>query len=242
MWFLNLTRFNCSVVRFVLLLNIKTLGRQKLRRINQNALVSNVLESGKPLYETIKGNWNETYFQNNWPLVLELACGKGEYSVGLAEVFPEKNFVGVDVKGDRLAVGSKQAIENQLFNVAFLRTNVIFIEDFFAENEVSEIWLTFPDPFNIKQRERRRLTHSLFLERYKRIMRPEGWLHLKTDNQELFDFTIQELESFGICHLVHTYDLYQSALNKDHFGIKTRFEQIFTEKGFPVHYLRCQFK
>jgi len=217
------------------------LGRKKLLRINQNALVSNVLEHGKPLYETIRGKWNEVHFENENPLVLELACGKGEYSVGLAGAYPEKNFIGIDVKGDRLAVGSIQSIERQLFNVAFLRTNIIFIEDFFAENEVSEIWLTFPDPFNVKRRERRRLTHSLFLERYKRLMKPGGWLHLKTDNRALFDFTISELKGFGTCDLVHTYDLYQSALNSEHFGIKTNFERIFTEKGFPVHYLRVKF-
>lgn len=217
------------------------MGRQKLRRINQNALVSNVLERGKPLYETIKGKWNGIYFQQPQPLVLELACGKGEYSVGLAGVYPDKNFVGVDVKGDRLAVGSSQAIGNQLLNVAFLRANIIFLEDFFAENEISELWLTFPDPFNVKRRERRRLTHAHFLERYRRLMQPEGWLHLKTDNLELFDFTLSELNKVGIRDLVHTYDLYQSVLNGEHFGIKTNFERIFTEKGFPVHYLRCRF-
>ena len=217
------------------------MGRKKLLRINQNFLVSNVLESGKPLYEAIKGNWNEIYFKNENPLVLELACGKGEYSVGLAGVYPEKNFVGIDVKGDRLAVGSSQAVGNELINVAFLRANIIFIEDFFAENEISEIWLTFPDPFNFKRRERRRLTHSLFLERYQRLMKPDGWLHLKTDNRELFDFTLVELESIGIRDLVHTYDLYQSDLNNEHFGIQTNFERIFTQKGFPVHYLRVRF-
>ena len=234
-------RFNCSLPSSVLFLNIKILGRKKRLRINQNALVNNVLEAGKPLYETIKGKWNEVYFQNENPLVLELACGKGEYSVGLAGVYPEKNFVGIDVKGDRLAVGSSQAIEKELLNVAYLRANIIFIGDFFAEREVSEIWLIFPDPFNVKRRERRRLTHVLFLERYKRLMKPDGWLHLKTDNRELFDFTLTELNNFGIRDLVHTYDLYQSDLNNAHFGIKTNFERIFTEKGFPVHYLRVRF-
>jgi tRNA (guanine-N7-)-methyltransferase len=217
------------------------LGRKKLLRISQNALAINVLEPQKPLYETIKGNWNQVYFRNENPLVLELACGRGEYTVGLSQVFPNKNFIGIDVKGDRLAVGSAQAIDNELVNVAFLRTNILFLEQFFAENEVSDIWITFPDPFNIKRRERRRLTYPHFLELYKRVMQPEGWLHLKTDNRVLFEFTLNELKNFGIKNLVQTYDLYNSALNNEHFGIKTRFEQIFTEKGFPVHYLRCQF-
>lgn len=217
------------------------MGRKKLIRFANNALAYNVLEVGKPLYETIKGKWNEIYFLNKNPIVLELACGNGEYSVGLAQVYPEKNFIGIDVKGDRLGVGSEQATALGLTNVAFLRANVTFLQNFFADGEVSEIWITFPDPFNIKKSIRRRLTHPFFLEKYRAVMQKEGLLHLKTDNRELFDFTIGELEQFGFCDLVATFDLYQSELHDDHHGIKTRFEQIFTEKGFPVHYLRGRF-
>lgn len=217
------------------------MGRKKLIRFANNALAHNVLETGKPLYETIKGNWNESYFLNKNPIVLELACGNGEYSVGLAQVYPEKNFIGIDVKGDRLGVGSEQATALGLTNVAFLRTNVTFLQNFFADGEVSEIWITFPDPFNIKKSIRRRLTHPFFLEKYRAVMEKEGLLHLKTDNRELFDFTIAELEQFGFRDLVSTFDLYKSELHDDHHGIKTRFEKIFTEKGFPVHYLRGRF-
>lgn len=217
------------------------MSRQKLIRFAANALATNVLEVGKPLFETIKGKWNETYFLNNNPIVLELACGKGEYTVGLAQVFPDKNFIGIDVKGDRLAIGSQQAMELGLKNVAFLRTNVEFLQNFFEAGEVSEIWITFPDPFNIKKSLRRRLTHPHFLEKYVAVIKKDGLLHLKTDNRELFDFTLEELAQFGFYDLVATFDLYQSELHAEHFGIKTRFEKIFTEKGFPVHYLRGRF-
>ena len=214
------------------------MGRKKLIRFANNALATNVLEVGKPLYKNIKGKWNEAYFLNQNPIVLELACGRGEYSVGLAQVYPEKNFIGIDVKGDRLGLGSEQATALGLTNVAFLRANITFLQDFFAEGEVSEIWVTFPDPFNIKGSIRRRLTHPFFLEKYRSVMQKEGLLHLKTDNRELFDFTIEELNQFGFRDLVATFDLYHSELQNDHHGIKTRFETIFTEKGFPVHYLR----
>jgi len=218
------------------------LSRQKQPRFAHNALATNVLEIGKPLFEIIKGRWKESYFQNQNPIVVELACGKGEYSVGLAQIFPDKNFIGVDLKGDRLAIGSKRALNLGLTNVAFLRTNIEFIQNFFEEGEISEIWITFPDPFNIKKRIKRRLTHPHFLAKYRPILQKQGFLHLKTDNRELFDFTIEELNLFGVEDLVATFDLYQSDLQAVHHGIKTRFEQIFTEKGFPVHYLRCRFK
>jgi tRNA (guanine-N7-)-methyltransferase len=221
--------------------NIKILSRKKQPRFEHNAQAFNVLEVGKPLYENIKGKWNESHFLTPNPLILELACGKGEYSVGLAQVFPEKNFIGIDVKGDRLAVGSKRAMQLDLKNVAFLRTNIEFLENFFEQDEVSEIWITFPDPFNIKKRTKRRLTHAHFLEKYRSVLQKGGWLHLKTDNRELFDFSLESLQAIGVTDLVHTFDLYSSDLYQEHHGIKTRFEQIFTEKGFPVHYLRCRF-
>lgn len=241
LWFLNCLRFEYSVPNYCLIKIIKTLSRKKLIKFASNALADNVLEVGKPLYETIKGKWNESYFLNTNPIVLELACGKGEYSVGLAQVYPNLNFIGIDVKGDRLAAGSQQATLLGLTNVAFLRANIEFLQNFFEEGEVSEIWITFPDPFNLKKRVRRRLTHPHFLEKYRAVMQKEGLLHLKTDNRELFDFTLEELTQFGVKDLEATFDLYQSEMHDDHHGIKTRFEQIFTEKGFPVHYLRGRF-
>ncbi|MFN4147470.1 MAG: tRNA (guanosine(46)-N7)-methyltransferase TrmB [Runella sp.] len=217
------------------------MARKKLLRFASNSLATNVLERGKPFYENCKGKWNESYFGNQNPIVLELGCGNGEYSVGLAQFFPEKNFIGVDVKGDRLAVGSERAFSLELLNVCFLRAPINFIENFFSEGEVSEIWLTFPDPFNLKRRIRRRLTHPLYLEKYRTILKKGGLFHLKTDNCPFFDYSLEQLEAVGFHIISHTYDLYQSPLLAEHYGIQTRFERIFSEKGFPIHYLKGHF-
>jgi tRNA (guanine-N7-)-methyltransferase len=216
------------------------LGRKKIERFEYNLLATNVLEEGKALYEIIKGNWNKSFFKNDNPIVLELACGKGEYTVGLAKQFPDKNLIGIDVKGDRIAVGSKKSFDLNLSNVAFLRTDIYFLTNFFVLNEVSEIWITFPDPFNVKLgRENRRLTHTHFLEFYKEILKPEGLLHLKTDNLDFFEYSINELLTFGATNLQSTTDLYKSPFVGIHHGIQTKFEQIFTKKGFLINYLQC---
>ncbi len=201
----------------------------------------NVLEPGKVLYENIKGNWNSIFFQNENPIVLEIGCGKGEYTIGLAKLFPEKNFIGIDIKGDRIAVGSNNAIVQDLKNVGFLRIKVQDLISFFEKDEVSEIWITFPDPQPLKSGIKRRLTNDRFLEMYKSILIEDGILHLKTDSELLFDYTLERLEAFGTKDLVFTKDLYQSDLNVRHFGIKTRFEEIFTNKGFLINYLYCTF-
>ncbi len=201
----------------------------------------NVLEPGKVLYENIKGNWNSIFFQNENPIVLEIGCGKGEYTIGLAKLFPEKNFIGIDIKGDRIAVGSNNAIVQDLKNVGFLRIKVQDLISFFEKDEISEIWITFPDPQPLKSGIKRRLTNDRFLEMYKSILIEDGILHLKTDSELLFDYTLERLEAFGTKDLVFTKDLYQSDLNVRHFGIKTRFEEIFTNKGFLINYLYCTF-
>jgi tRNA (guanine-N7-)-methyltransferase len=217
------------------------LSRKKLLRFDYISQIINVLEVGKPLYKTIKGKWNEVYFQNNNPIVLELACGKGEYTVGLARKFPEKNFVGIDVKGDRIAVGSKNAIDEGLNNVAFLRADIHFLNDFFEQNEVSEIWITFPDPFNVKLgRENRRLTHTRYLNMYQNVLDSSGLLHLKTDNRDFFDYSIEQCLSFGVSELKTTNDLYKSEFMTIHYGIQTKFESIFTKKGLSINYLQCR--
>lgn len=217
------------------------MGRKKLEYFEHIALANNVLEEGKELFEIIKGKWNELYFKNNNPIILEIACGKGEYTVGLAQLFPDSNFIGIDVKGDRIAVGSKKAEELGLTNVAFLRTNVYFIEDYFAENEVSDIWIMFPDPFNIKnKRENRRLTSFDFLSKYKKIIKDSGFLRLKTDNLELFEYSVGQLELAKIEILDQTTDLYNSDLNQEHFGLITKFESVFVKRGFSIKYLKAQ--
>jgi tRNA (guanine-N7-)-methyltransferase len=217
------------------------MGRKKLERFAQNNANQNVIQEGKDFFRNCKGKWHSEYFQNNNPIVLELACGRGEYSVGLAEIFPEKNFIGVDIKGARLWKGSTLAIEKGLRNVAFLRTYIQNLEDFFAEKEVSEIWLIHPDPRPKEADARRRLTHPRFLEMYKKLLQKDSFVHLKTDNTGLFEYTLEVLKDFSIKNLVYTYDLNSSELASEHFGIKTKYEMAFEEKGEKIKYLKFQF-
>lgn len=216
--------------------------KSKLKRFAVIAQRDNVLEPGKEIYHQIKGKWNTGYFKNDHPITAEFACGRGEYSIHLAKLFPERNYVGVDVKGDRLWKGSSIAVEQRIDNVAFLRTQILMIEAFFAEAELDEIWLTFPDPRHRKRDIKRRLTNSRFLDMYKKILKPEGVFRFKTDNTPLFDYTLEELQSRNdIKELEVTYDLYQSPLRAECFDIKTRFEEMFTAKGEIIKYLRFKF-
>ena len=217
------------------------MGRKKNIRFREIEDNFNVIQQGKLLFDTIKGHWLNKFFKNNNPIILELGCGKGEYTVGLAKLFPDKNFIGIDIKGDRMAVGSNQAIDESLNNVAFVRTKVHDIENFFNENEVAEIWITFPDPHSLHSGIRRRMTNERFLKMYKKLLNIDGLLHLKTDNEPFFDYSIETLNKFKIRNFVHTKDLYNSDLNIIHHGIKTNFEEKFTIKGFNINYLSCQF-
>lgn len=214
--------------------------RRKQHRFVQNAESTNVIEVGKPLYKTIKGNWRNDYFGNENPIVLELACGKGEYTVGLAQAFPGVNFIGVDIKGDRIARGSQAAQTLGLANVAFLRTDINFLTEFFQDREVDEIWVTFPDPQPRPKQEKHRLTHPRFLTLYKRLLKPGGTFHLKTDNPELFAYSVEKVEEEHFTDLQLTTDLYTSPLNAIHLGIKTKYEQLFYDKGFTINYLQCK--
>lgn len=215
--------------------------RGKQYRFAQNAIAENVIENGKPLYNSIKGNWCE-HFKNNNPIILELACGKGEYTVGLATEFPDYNFIGVDIKGDRIARGSQAALEKGLKNVAFLRTDIQYLREFFDVDEVSEIWVTFPDPQPRDKQEKHRLTHPRFLEIYTELLIEDGLFHLKTDNSPFFDYSMETLPAFGFTNLVATRNLYESSLNQIHHGIKTKYETMFFEKGFLINYLQCKNK
>ncbi len=216
------------------------MARQKLPRFEHNAQSSNVIERGKELYTTVKGKWREKYFKNFNPIVLELACGKGEYTTGLAKVFPDKNFIGIDIKGDRIARGSKRAIDLGLSNVAFLRTPMVFLEEFFEENEVDEIWLIHPDPQPRDKEERKRLTNARYLSLYKKILKPEGELIFKTDNYPLFEYSLDTISGLGFKILRQTTDLYQSDLLVEHFGIETHYEKLFVAKGYKINYLAAK--
>ncbi|MGR3809523.1 tRNA (guanosine(46)-N7)-methyltransferase TrmB [Jiulongibacter sp. NS-SX5] len=214
--------------------------RRKQHRFQHNREAHNVIERGKELYTTIKGHWQE-YFKNDNPLVLELACGKGEYTVGLAENRPDVNLIGVDIKGDRIARGSKRCIEKGLTNAAFLRTSIQYMDEFFEEGSVDEIWLIHPDPQPRDKEEKRRLTNPHFLTEYKKYLKPGGLFILKTDSPFLYEYTLEKLKEFdGYEILDHTNDLYQSPLLKDHFGIETHYEKLWVDKGYTINYIKCR--
>jgi tRNA (guanine-N7-)-methyltransferase len=203
----------------------------------------NVIEPSKPLYKTVKGNWRKDYFKNDHPITLELACGRGEYTIGLASLFPEKNFIGVDIKGERIWKGSTLAVEQKLLNVAFLRTQILMIENFLEAGEVDEIWLTFPDPRPRKRDIKRRLTSPRFIDLYKKLMRSGSYVRLKTDNTKLFEYTLEEMQSRqDIDDLRYTFDVYNSELRPECFDIRTRYENEFASKGETIKYLRFRFK
>ncbi len=217
--------------------------KSKLKRFEIIAGRENVIEPGKELFNTVKGKWNEVYFKNKNPITIELACGRGEYSVGLARQFPERNFIGIDKKGDRLWKGSTWATDEKLGNVAFLRTGILFIESFFEPGEVDEVWLTFPDPLPRKRDAKRRLSSTRFLDMYKKILKPEGYFRFKTDNTDLFNFTLEELgHRNDVVDFQFTHDLYQSNLRPECFDIKTKYEEMFAAKGELIKYLRVRFK
>jgi tRNA (guanine-N7-)-methyltransferase len=203
----------------------------------------NVIEPTKSLYHEIKGKWKSDFFKNGNPITLELACGRGEYTVGLASLFPDRNFIGVDIKGERIWKGSSWAEERQLKNAAFLRTEILLIENFFEPGEVDEIWLTFPDPRPRKRDIKRRLTSPRFIELYKKLTHLGSYIRLKTDNTALFEYTLEEMQARqDIDDFRYTFDIYNSDLRPECFDIKTRYEQEFATKGDTIKYLRFRFK
>ena len=180
--------------------------------------------------------WNERFFKNNHPIVLELGCGRGEYTVGLGRLFPEKNFIGVDIKGARMWSGAKESAETGMTNVAFLRTNIEIIDRFFAPGEVSEIWLTFSDPQMKKAT--KRLTSTYFMERYRRFLVDNGLIHLKTDSNFMFTYTRYMVEHNHLPVEVLTDDLYHSGLADEILSIRTYYEQQWLDRGLNIKYLR----
>jgi tRNA (guanine-N7-)-methyltransferase len=194
-------------------------------------------------FET-KGKWRSNVFKNDHPIVLELGCGKGEYTIGLAQADPNKNYVGVDVKGNRIWSGAKTALDNKMNYVAFLRTRIDFIDHCFSEGEVDEIWITFPDPQPQKPRTRKRLTNERFLERYKKIIKPKGIIHLKTDSTSLYEYTLEVIERDKHELIWHTNDLYKNCPEdrKELVNIKTYYEKLFTDKGEDIKYISFRLK
>lgn len=215
--------------------------RNKIQRFAETHEQENVIQEGRTLYEKVKGNWDKLYFRNGQPIIVELACGRGDYTNGLARRFPEKNFIGVDIKGDRIWHGSTRALEEGLDNVAFLRTMILELENFFEESELSELWITFPDPRPRDRDERRRLTHPRFLEMYQRLLKDGGIFHLKTDDRPFFNFSLEQLQTFPVKNLMYTTDLYESPMLEEHYGIQTTYERRWLNEGKKINYLRCTF-
>ena len=184
----------------------------------------------------LKGKWGESFFGNDRPIVLELGCGRGEYTVGLGKLFPEKNFIGVDIKGARMWSGATEALQAGMKNVAFLRTNIEIIDHFFAPGEVSEIWLTFSDPQMKKAT--KRLTSTFFMERYRKFLKDDGLVHLKTDSNFMFTYTKYMIERNGLPVDVMTDDLYHAGMADEILSIRTYYEQQWLDRGLTIKYIK----
>ncbi len=215
------------------------MGKDKLRKFAEVATFKNVvqLDAGK-IY---KGQWSSNFFGNSKPLVLELACGKGEYTVNLAKMFPERNFIGIDYKGNRIWRGAKTALEEGIENVGFLRIQIEAILEYFAENEVAEIWITFPDPQPQVSREKKRLTNPSFLTKYKFILQKGGMMHLKTDNDDFYAYTLDQITTQGLPKLKETTNLYQSDLVDAVLSIKTYYERKYLAVDKNINYVQWKF-
>ena len=225
------------------------MGKNKLARFAENKTLPNVFQ---PTREEaldnfhLKGKWRSEVFKNQNPIVLELGCGKGEYSVGLAKAFPEKNFIGIDIKGARFWFGAKEAIENNLNNAAFLRTQIELVDCFFDRDEVDEIWITFPDPQIKYRRTKHRMTHPDFLERYKKILKKDGIMHLKTDSEFLHGYTLGLLQGAGHEIISAHHDIYGAPEYEPGTSllreIKTYYEGLFSAKGKTITYIKFRIK
>ena len=218
------------------------MSKGKLQKFAEMETFKNVFQYPYSVIENVpfemKGKWREEYFHNQNPIVLELGCGKGEYTVGLARMFPDVNFIGVDIKGARMHTGAKQALEEGLQNAAFLRTNIEFIDRFFAPGEVSEVWLTFSDPQMKKVT--KRLTGTAFLQRYRAFMQQDGLVHLKTDSNFLYTYTREMLSANGIQPVAETRNLYSEpaqGLIGVAQSIQTYYESMWRARGIDIKYL-----
>ena len=217
------------------------MGKNKRARWAEMKGFGNVIE---PPFEEIfrrnhplKGKWHNEWFGNNNPIALELGCGKGEYTVALATRYPDKNIIGIDIKGARMWRGAKDLHIMQLPNAAFLRTRIEFNDSFFAPDEVSEIWLTFPDPQMKREREKKRLSGPFFLNYYRQYLKNNGIIHLKTDSSELYDYTLSLAKVNGLEIISAVTDLYGEMRDDPMLSIRTHYEEIFLKQGIPITYL-----
>lgn len=218
------------------------MGKDKYRRFQENLTFRNMVQPefsdifGKN--HPLKGRWGDDFFGNSNPIVLELGCGRGEYTVALARKEPDRNFIGVDIKGARMWRGAKTATEEGMENAAFLRTRIEFINSFFATEEVAEIWITFPDPQLKKQRVAKRLTSPGFLACYAKFLHSDGCINLKTDSHHLHEYTKAVIECNSLPAVACTHDLYKAGAVEGDLSIKTAYEERFLQQGLPITYLK----
>lgn len=208
------------------------MAQKKLHRFAEINSFPNVLQYP----EHAAGKWH-SFFKNNYPVVLELACGKGEYTLGLAKLYPAKNFIGVDIKGNRIWVGAKAALEQRLQNVAFLRTDILRISEYFSVNEVDEIWITFPDPQLRLSKAKKRLTHPRFLNLYRKILKPFGIIHLKTDSPQLYEFTKEVISYYELPVINDFDDVFQQQNITEELNIKTHYESLDIARSNTIFYI-----
>ena len=221
-------------------------SKNKLKRFIQNESFSNVIQPKRQELLSknfnYRGNWNSLYFRNNNPIIIELGCGRGEYTVNLAKLNPNKNYIGIDIKGARFWRGAKTATEQKLENVFFLRTQIELLDFIFEKNEIDEIWLTFPDPQIKFQRRKHRLTNTKFLSIYKNILNDSGIIHLKTDSEFLHGYTLGKLEEMSINPIVSNHDIYKNSnAPVEATQIQTHYEKIYLNEGKKITYLNFKF-
>lgn len=215
------------------------MGKNKLQRYSDNKELDNVFEHTEFQDEDVpKGEWSSRIFENDNPIILELACGKGEYTTSLAASNPDKNFIGVDIKGDRIWKGANRAKDQDLENVRFLRCFIDHLDEFFGSEEVSEIWITFPDPFLKKSKSNKRLTSPKFLDIYRKVAQKDAIVHLKTDSKPLFDFTTEVVTEQHLPVLKKIDDLYSESVIPDELSIQTYYEKKHLERGRTIQYIR----
>ena len=216
------------------------MGKNKLAKFDDMAEYPHVFQYPFSVLQAngfeLKGNWRKDFFKNDNPIVLELGCGKGEYTVGLGKLFPEKNFIGVDIKGARMWSGAKESLEAEMTNVAFLRTSIELISHFFEAGEVDEIWITFPDPQMKKVN--KRLTSTRFMRMYREILSGEGIIHLKTDSNFMYTYTCEMAKANNYPILFNNNDLYHSDLNDSILSIRTYYEQQWLDRGLNIKYVK----
>ncbi|WP_322551421.1 tRNA (guanosine(46)-N7)-methyltransferase TrmB [Flavobacterium psychraquaticum] len=222
-------------------------SKNKLKRFEENETFVNVFQPTREEVVSdsfaLKGKWNSDFFKNDNPIVLELGCGKGEYSVGLAQLNPNKNFIGIDVKGARFWRGAKTAVDTGMNNVAFIRTQIELINHIFAENEVSEIWITFPDPQIKYKRTKHRMTNSEFLQNYKKVLKQDGLMHLKTDSEFMHGYTLGLLHGEGHEVIYANHNIYKNeGAPAEVTGIQTFYENQYLEVNKAITYIQFRIK